>query len=354
MKKPQKKRSLSSLNTIPLEAQEKQLQFYGHRLSHDKITAVLDDLFDLLVPHSETNIINIIGPTGVGKSTLTGILLGKLGYVYAPELESDKSAIPLVYVEAYADGSPTQSFGPLYQDILKKLCEPFLDRKDNIEVVGGYVRKGKCRERISDLRRLVENGFRERRTKILVIDEAYHLLRIGNDALAMEALKSLANTAGVKIILVGSYDLFDLASSGSQVARRSAILHFERYRMDKPADRESYKSIIKSLMEKWPCDLKPNFAAISDVLLESTLGCIGLLKAALLEASAMQLRNKGVWDHSFIPKMVKANKLMRVIRKEIEVGEAKINDALYGDCPWDETALKRLIDRMEGDTCAVA
>ena len=36
----------------------------------------------------------------------------------------------------------------------------------------------------------------------------------------MDTLKSLANTTGVKFVLIGSFDLFDLVAEHGQVARR--------------------------------------------------------------------------------------------------------------------------------------
>jgi hypothetical protein len=77
-------------------------------------------------------------------------------------------------------------------------------------------------------------------------------------------------------------------------------------------------------------------------LLEATLGCVGLLKTFLLDAAALQARNGGKWDQSFLARAVKSNQLREQIRKEIEVGERKVRSALAGESLWDQAALERM------------
>ena len=163
----------------------------------------------------------------------------------------------------------------------------------------------------------------------------------------MDTLKSLANTTGTKIVVVGSYDLFKLLDSHAQVARRATIIHFERYRRESKDDRAAWKAIVVKLVAKWPCETRPNLEAISDDLLELNLGLVGLLKSLLLDLSAMQLRNGGEWDPKFLPRAAKANKLIEIIRNEIKDGETAVRDALHGESIWDEKALQSIVERMK-------
>lgn len=286
----------------------------------------------------------------MGKSTVTRILLKSLLTGFAPILDSDPSAIPLVSVEAYANGESRHGFKGLFEDMRDQLLEPGADRKCLVDVVDGrMVVKPQEKATTAALRKVVESGLRHRKTLVCVIDEAYHLLRFGKDTAVMDTLKSLANTTGVKLVLVGSFDLFDLISDHGQVARRTSILNLDRYHLDARADRDEFKRVITMLMAKWPCEEVPNFAAISDDLLEVSLGCVGLLKSLMLDASAMQLRNGGKWDNQFLKKAAKSNALRKVISKEIAAGEAKVRDALVGDSLWDDKAFTALQCRM-GDT----
>jgi len=327
---------------------EKQLEFYNTRVKHPAMQKLLDDLMPLLMPHSESNIIVVTGATGAGKSTLTRVLLKSLFEDFAQLMQDDPSVIPLISVEAYANGDTRHSFKGLYKSMLDQLVEPGTDQKAPVSLVDGKLSvQPSSKHSIDGLRRIVEAGLRERRTRVGVIDEAAHLLRFAKESVVMDTLKSLSNTSGTKWLLVGSFDLFDLLIDNGQVVRRANILNLERYRIDVARDRRTFEDIISKLQAKWPSDEVPNFVAISDALLEASLGCIGLLKSLLLDASAMQLRNKGQWNPEFLKKAAKSNRLRDVIRREIEVGEDKVRDALYGNSIWDDATFSKLVHKME-------
>jgi hypothetical protein len=256
--------------------------------------------------------------------------------------------VPLVAVEAYANGNNRHGFATLYEDMLDELQEPGKTEKAHFEVENGKVlNRSQAKLTVAALRKAVKLAIELRKTRVCVIDEAAHLMRFGKDTAVMDTLKSLSNTANVKWVLVGSFDLYDLVAEHGQIARRTAVLNLERYHLDDREDRSAFKEVVRKLQAKWPCEQVPNFLAISDELLEVSLGCVGLLKSLMLDASAMQLRNGGKWNPVFLRKAAKSNKLREVIRKEIEAGEVKIRDALHGDCLWDEKALAELTRRME-------
>jgi hypothetical protein len=289
-----------------------------------------------------------VGATGIGKSTLSRYALNQFYDQYADLTASDISAIPVVNVEAYCDGDTRHGFRGLYEDLRTALQEPAPDRKAFIEEADGHMSlRSTQRMTIRQLRRLVEKGLKSRRTKVVVIDEAYHLLKFAKDSAVMDTLKSLANTTGTKFVLVGSFDLFSLVDSHAQVARRSAFVHFERYRPERSDDCTAFRKIVLSLQEKWPLADVPNFVAIWDELMTVSLGCVGLLKSFLLDALAMQLLNDGRWDCGFLQRAAMANKLRAIIEQEIVSGEQEIEEALYGHGAWDSKRLAELRRRME-------
>ena len=325
----------------------KQCEFFNTRISHPRLEEAISDMLPLLTPHSESNLIFVVGATGVGKSALCRFALKTLYREMATRTDIGESVIPIVSIEAATNGESRHTFRGIYEDLLSELDEPCLDKKQFVISDGENIRiKPARRTSIADLRKSLESALQCRRTEVCVIDEAYHLLRLAKDTAVLDTLKSLANTTGSKIVLVGSYDLFDLASSHAQVARRASIIHFDRYHCESPDDRKAFRSVVRSLMGKWPCEEVPSLVAIADDLMEINLGCVGLLKSMMLDASAMQLRNKGTWDPHFLVRAAKANKLREVIRKEIEAGERKVLDALVGESLWDEKALVRLTAKM--------
>jgi nucleoside-triphosphatase THEP1 len=276
---------------------DQQRAFFDVRVRHPAMKRLLDDLMPLLMPHSESNIIIITGATGVGKSLLTRVLLKSLFEDFAQLLESDQTVIPLVSVEAYANGDTRHGFKTLYEDLGEQLLEPGAERKSCIEVHDGkMVNNPQAKWTIPALRKAVERALRMRKTRVCVIDEAAQLMRFGKETAVMDTLKSMSNTAGVKWVLVGSFDLYDLIADHGQIARRTTVLCLDRYHLEKAEDRAAFKDVVKKLQAKWPCEEVPNFVAISDELLEVALGCVGLLKSLMLDASAMQLRNGGKWD----------------------------------------------------------
>jgi hypothetical protein len=333
---------------LSAEMVERQLAFYETRVKHPAMQKLLDDLMPLLMPHSESNIIVITGATGAGKSTLTRVLLKSLFQDFAQLMQDDTSVIPLISVEAYSNGERQHGFKGLFQSMLGQLLEPGTEQKSPAILADGkLVVQPTSKHTVAGLRLTLEAGLRERRTRVGVIDEAAHLLRFAKEVVVMDTLKSLSNTTGTKWVLVGSFDLFDLIMEDGQVARRASILNLERYHIDKAEDRHTYREVVAKLQAKWPSQEVPNFVAISNALLEVSLGCIGLLKSLLLDASAMQLRNGGKWHPDFLKKAAKANKIRDLIRREIEVGEEKVRDALYGNSLWDEATFSKLVHKME-------
>jgi hypothetical protein len=342
--RPKKKPWIEGLTA---EMVEKQLEFYTTRVKHPAMQKLLDDLMPLLMPHSESNIVVVTGATGAGKSTLTRVLLKSLFDDFAQLMQDDPAVIPLISVEAYANGDTRHGFKGLYKSMLHQLAEPGTEQKAPVTLVDGKLTvHPSSKHTIDGLRHIVESGLRQRRTRVGVIDEAAHLLRFAKESVVMDTLKSLSNTTGTKWLLVGSFDLFDLIVEDSQVARRANILNLERYHLDVARDRKTFEEIVGKLQAKWPSEEVPNFVAISDALLEASLGCIGLLKSLMLDASAMQLRNNGKWNPAFLKKAAKSNKIHDVIRREIEIGEEKVRDALYGNSIWDDATFSKLVHQM--------
>lgn len=326
----------------------KQLAFFRARVKHRSMDSLLGQLMPMLMPHTDSNVIIVTGATGAGKSTLTRVLLKSLFEDFVQLMQEDRSAIPLISVEAYANGDTRHGFKGLFQSMLEQLAEPGGERKVTSSVQDGrLILQPQGKETIPMLRKCVQGALNARRTQVGVIDEAAHLLRFAKDTVVMDTLKSLSNTSGTKWIFVGSFDLLDLVTEGGQIARRTSVLCLERYHIEKADDRKDFLSVVSKLQEKWPCSEVPNFVAISDPLMEASLGCVGLLKSIMLDTSAMQLRAGGKWNPLFLRRAAKSNALREVIRREIEQGEEKVRAAVYGNSLWDDEAFAKLASKME-------
>lgn len=341
--------SLNRAQVLALANDDKMKYLFSVQVKHAALERVAKELASLLSPYNETKILAIIGATGVGKTTLSKRLLKSIIERMSKDNNCDPSIVPFIYISTPANGAKSVSWTSLYEKALRKGEEILIDKKHVVVEMDGVVSvRPKRYKTLPALRDALESMLANRRTRVMVIDEAFHLLRFGDYSAVMDTLKSLVDETNVKLILLGSYDLFDLATEYGQVARRAEILHFRRYNKEVEADRKEFARIVAKLQEYWPCKEVPNFAAIADELMEATLGCVGLLKALLLNALDLQLAHKGKWNPHYLAKAAKSMKLLARIRKEIAAGEEKILGATYGESIFAGEFLKGVIAKMSG------
>jgi Cdc6-like AAA superfamily ATPase len=312
------------------------------------------DLKTLLNPFNETNILFLIGATGVGKTTLIKRLIRVVAEKLQPECDNNPSTVSLIFISAPANGEKSLSWVSVYEKVLKASNEILIEKKQANVVENGIMTvQPRKYKNLPALRDALESMLKERKVRVLAIDEAYHMLRFGNYTAVMDTLKQIADLTKVKLLLIGSYNLLDLACDYGQVSRRAEILHFERYHHDCDTDKKQFSTIVEKIQKNWPSEIVPEFRAISKELMDASLGCIGLLKALMLRALAMQLDNRGKWDPMFLPKAAKSMKLLEKIRAEIEEGEEKIKGATYGESLFTGKYLTDAIAKMNLDTANV-
>ena len=328
----------------------KKKYLFAFQAKHIKLEIVARDLMSLLEPFSGINILFLIGATHVGKTTLAKrILKIHVEKTYA-ENYNDRAAVPFIFIPAPANGAKSLSWTSIYEHIMRAGYEILIEKK-HAKVIDDDIMtiQPKRFKTLPALRDAMESMLEHRKVLVLAIDEAYHLLRFGQtSAVIMDTLKSIVDNTPTKLLLIGSYNLFDLASNYGQVASRSEILHFERYHKDNKEDAAEFFNVVNKIQLKWPCEDVPAFSAISDDLLEATVGCVGLLKKFLLLALDMQLKNKGKWKPEFLSKAAKSEKLLKTIRDEIIEGEEKIKEATYGESIFTGKILKDAIAKMDG------
>src|SRR5690606_10553322 len=156
---------------------------------------------------------------------------------------------------------------------------------------------------VAALRVSIESALEHRRTRLVVIDEAAHILANCGEAKLiahMNALKSLANVSGVTLALVGSYDLYKLPMLSGQLARRTAIVHLGRYMKGNRRDEECFRRSLRALQKRRPLDPIPDLDRYSSNLQVACIGCVGTLKDTLMRALAMTLEKGGKWKDDYL------------------------------------------------------
>lgn len=320
-------------NPNPVLIRDELLKAFSHvRVKHPRIGQLFRETDLLLAPYSGADIVLLIGPTGVGKTTASTAILENTYREQAEAMAKDTSFIPAVQIEAPSAGEHAFSWRLLYCRMLEALNEPLVDRKlDTTASVSTQLktRTGVDNKMLSSLRQSVEHTLMERHTRYVIIDEAVHILRqAGPTALAvyMDTLKSLSNICGVTFVLVGSYDLYDIMSLNGQLARRTHTVHFTRYLKDDAADYKAFKKTAEALVKQMPVTGEVDLQRWLDPLFERSIGCVGIMKDMLQRALTLALINGGVWKDEYLRRALLTKQQTRTILEETIKGEDCFED----------------------------
>ncbi|WMY11089.1 AAA family ATPase [Paraburkholderia phenoliruptrix] len=306
------------------------------RIRHTRVNEVMTELDTLIYPGSQDSILLVCGPSGAGKTTLARHMVDAAIRRAHGELEAKRGIIPAIYTEAPSSGENDFSWRLFYQRILAQLDDDADSPKlvYGIDPESGRMNRSRAINRgttLAALRTAVERGLRARQVQFLVIDEAAHIIRQthGRNRLEiqLDTLKSLANLCGTQMVLIGSYDLYNLVSLSGQLARRIHVVHFERYRQDRPEDAQAFARCVsgfeKTLPELWGGKLTRHTKALH----ENTLGCIGTLSGVLVRAARLASMTNA-WTTASLQRAFLTRAQHNRILEEILDGEAGIGPNL--------------------------
>jgi hypothetical protein len=321
---------------MKLNDEQKLLYFDNAKVPHESIKSALSELQLMTSRFSGSPIVFLIGTTGVGKTFLKDLLVESIITKCMSDMNDDPSYIPVISVEAPSSGERTFSWSTFYDRIGYALQEVLMQKKCEDKVVDGRytVKFVTNRSTIAARREAVEAALGYRKTSLLITDEAIHLMRDkeGN-ALArkMDTLKSLANINGTTILLIGSYDLYHLMNQSGQVARRSTLVHFERYSSAKQDDVNSFSAALDKLQKALPIKNLPDLKEYAKQLILPCAGCIGTLKDTLQRALIISLNNhEGKWNKDCLSKALQSKAQIEKIEEESHHGETLIGNAIFG------------------------
>lgn len=324
--------NMKTNTSIPATTSEPSKQ--GARIRHPRIASIIEECQLMLTAGSSADLIPVCGPTGVGKSTLGHFLVEEELKQQAEAMANHPGFIPAIRVEAPASGEKEFSWRLFYQRILHAL-EGELDAPRTAYGVdpesGRVVRpRGNNTNRLSGLRTAVERALRNRGTRFIVVDEAVHIISLCSSARLeqqLDTLKSLSNEYGVQWVLLGSYDLFDLMDSSGQLARRAHVVHFSRYRLDQETDVRCFNTCLKQLAKGMPSLQNLDLARYAEAFHQTTLGCIGTLRAVLVRLDRL-VASKGWSEEALCTALLTEAQVVRITREVLE-GEERIAPGLH-------------------------
>lgn len=272
--------------------------FKRYTMAHPRLVSARDALLGAIYESAPNSLILVLGPTGVGKTTLRMKVEQFLTTAMLADLRADPGQLPVVSVECIAPESGAFSWRDHFRRLLLQMEEPLLDHKlhpgNSIHIANRVVRfMPNARAVGAEYRYAVERALSFRRPVAVMLDEAQHLAGVGpgrrlSDQL--DVVKSIANCTKTVHVLLGTYGLLAFRNLSAQLSRRSVDIHFPRYRADDPEDRKAFLTVLRSFEQQLPLLEPPELVKEWEYLYERSIGCVGVLKDWLVRTLTGVLR----------------------------------------------------------------
>jgi Cdc6-like AAA superfamily ATPase len=258
--------------------------FQSYTIAHPRLVEAKQKLISAIQESSRNSLVMILGPTGVGKTTLRVKTEQILTEGALSELEADRARIPVVSVEAIAPESGNFNWRDQFKRILLEMREPLVGykcppasrRNEDGEFYASLASKASG----AAYRYAVEQALRHRQPFAVLIDEAQHMAKVTSGRRLLDQLdviKSIANLTSTVHVLFGTYDLLAFHNLNGQLSRRSVNIHFRRYQAGNEEDRKVFVNIVHSFAQRLPFAEPPDLANDWEYLYERSIGCVGIL-----------------------------------------------------------------------------
>lgn len=305
--------------------------FRSYTVAHPLLLEAKERLTSAICDSEPNSLIFVVGPTGVGKTTLRIRTEQILTNELRTELKENRERIAVVSVEAMAPESGIFSWRDLFKRLLQALDEPLIEYKRDLRVELAPLRAARrSSPTMAQYRYGLERALQFRRPAAVMIDEAQHLAKIASGRRLLDQLdviKSVANQTGTVHVLFGTYDLLAFRNLNGQLSRRSIDLHFPRYHAESTQERQAFVSVVRSFARQLPLPVLPNLVSEWEFLYERSLGCVGILKQWLIRSlSAALRRGESTLSHENLESHALSVAQLEKILSEITEGEVRLKD----------------------------
>jgi energy-coupling factor transporter ATP-binding protein EcfA2 len=307
--------------------------FRTFTMAHPRLVAARDQLLDAIDGAAPGSLLLVLGPTGVGKTTLRKKVEDLLTRQMTHTMASDRGRLPYVSLEVTPPLTGRFRWRDYFIRLLAAMNEPLINSK-----IG---RNWRCTPSMSDtttsilgsmdLGYAAEQALRYRRPPVVFVDEAQHLARIASGRRLsdqLDVIKSIANRTQTVHVLLGTYELLAFRNLSAQLSRRSIDLHFQRYRADSAEDRQVFKSILLTFQKQLPFhESKTDLMLIWEFLYERSVGCVGILKEWLMRACIRSIKHGAVsLSHEDLERTALSISQCEKILAESREGETSLSD----------------------------
>ena len=271
--------------------------FKDFAIAHPLLVEARDRLLEAILESAPNSIVIVLGPTGVGKTTLLAKIRQLLRDTVALEAPAASERIAVVTMEATPPESRTFSWRSHFKRLLLEMNDPLVDCKRRPHSVDRAPQMMSAypndRGVTADYHYAVEQALRYRRPSAVLIDEAHHLFALASGRSLEDqfnVVKALANRCNTVHVLCGTYDLLRIRNLSGQLSRRSIDIHLPRYDVGKIADRRTFGKILHTFAEQMPLPEQPDLTRHWEYLYERSIGCVGILKDWLVKAYSTAAR----------------------------------------------------------------
>ncbi|WP_194842618.1 TniB family NTP-binding protein [Endozoicomonas sp. OPT23] len=269
---------------------------------HPRLQQAYEELKLRTISPSSTQIYQVVGPTGSGKTTLTSRIKRMLIDQCHEEIQSSTHVYPVVLFECPAATEHKGVWKLLLKRILREAGDHFSDSRNfHLEHQEGLSHQDMAKllrreSTIEELSEACKVFIKQRAVKYLIIDEAQHIIDACDTKQqafnSMELLKSLANESNATIILVGTYRLLRFGETSGQLARRSEIIELGAYKGTCKTEMSEFADSLDALLARYPTYFSDAIYNNINEIYVGSCGCIGLLKDWLTRTLVKTLYSK--------------------------------------------------------------
>lgn len=300
-------------------AQKARAELDRSLVKHARFAEALKRIESEILFPSDIRLLWVVGTTGVGKTRLMRTVEKLVNCIVADKLVDDPGCIPCVSMNVPCPGLGSRfSWTEHYSRYLDKLEVPLVPGSGSLPPLPKT-------DPHRGLEHAVVNALRHRRPKVVLMDETNHFASVTSPKVLFDQtnrIKSFVDQTDVLHICFGTYEVANMARVSGQLARRSDIIHFSRYRPEVEMDKANFKQVVRGFQKCLPIAHHLDLTNHSEFLHERSIGCVGVLKNWLIKALGCANGNgRSEINMKDIEETAKPLSELRIILNEAVAGE---------------------------------